>query len=252
MKPKILFTSEAVSEGHPDKICDQIADAILDECLAHDQNSRTAVEVLVTNQKVIIAGEVTSSYTPDYKKIARNILNRIGYHDAKNGIDADTCDIEVLVKTQSQDIALGVNSSYDTASLGAGDQGIMFGYASIETENLMPLPIVMAHKLVRVATNYRHEHPSCHLCPDMKSQVTVDYSSDNSRIDTVVFSSQHDENISIEDLRELITKEIIMPVAESFGMNKDFKVFINPTGRFVIGGPAGDTGVTGRKIIVDT
>ncbi len=252
MKPKILFTSEAVSEGHPDKICDQIADAILDECLAHDQNSRTAVEVLVTYQKIVIAGEVTSSYTPDYVKIARNILNRIGYHDAKNGIDADTCDVEVLVKTQSQDIALGVNSSYDTASLGAGDQGIMFGYASIETENLMPLPIVMAHKLVRMATNYRREHPSCHLCPDMKSQVTVDYSSDNSRIDTVVFSSQHDENISIEDLRELITKEIIMPVAESFGMNKDFKVFINPTGRFVIGGPAGDTGVTGRKIIVDT
>lgn len=252
MEPKILFTSEAVSEGHPDKICDQIADAVLDECLYFDKNSRTAVEVMVTNQKVVIAGEVTSSHTPDYKEIARNILRKIGYFDAKNGIDADTCDIEVYVTTQSPDIAQGVNKSYDHQSIGAGDQGIMFGYASIETENLMPLPIVMAHKLVRTASIYRHEHPSCHLCPDMKSQVTIDYSNQEPRIDTIVFSTQHEECISLDELKELVLSNVIFPVVESFGMNKDFKVLINPTGRFVLGGPAGDTGVTGRKIIVDT
>lgn len=253
MKPKVLFTSEAVSEGHPDKICDQIADAILDDCLFFDKQARTAVEVLITNQKVVISGEITcKNHTPNYEEIARGVLRRIGYNDAINGIDADTCDVEVLVTSQSPDIAMGVDESYDLGSIGAGDQGIMFGYASIETENLMPLPIVMAHKLVRVATNYRHDHPNCHLRPDMKSQVTVDYTDIEPRIDTIVFSTQHDEDISIEDLRKMVLNEIIIPVAKSFGMNTDFRALINPTGRFVIGGPAGDTGVTGRKIIVDT
>lgn len=253
MKPKFLFTSEAVSEGHPDKVCDQIADTILDECLAHDPTSHTAVEVLATSEKIVIAGEITSTHRPDYEKIARDVLRQIGYTDRSTGIGADSCAVEVLVKSQSPDIARGVKSSFDTASLGAGDQGMMFGYASIETENLMPLAIVIAHKLVRTASNYRHTHPECHLRPDMKSQVTVDYTDkDAPLIDTVVFSAQHDEVIEIEALRKLVLEEIIIPVVESFGMNLDFKVLINPTGRFVIGGPEGDTGVTGRKIIVDT
>lgn len=253
MKPKFLFTSEAVSEGHPDKVCDQIADRILDECLARDPSAHTAVEVLVTREKVVIAGEVTSTYQPDYEQLARDVLRSIGYTEAAIGIGADSCEVEVLVKSQSPDIAQGVRTSFDTAALGAGDQGIMFGYASIETENLMPLPIVIAHKLVRTASRYRREHPDCHLRPDMKSQVTVDYSDRTApRLDAVVFSAQHDESIQIEALRELILEQIIRPVALSYGMNTDFKVFINPTGRFVIGGPEGDTGVTGRKIIVDT
>lgn len=256
MKQKILFTSEAVSEGHPDKLCDKIADSILDACINLDKNARVAVEVLITHEKVVIAGEVTlnkSVGTPDYEKIARDVLREIGYTSHEEGIDADKCDVEVLIRQQSADISRGVDSSYDEASLGAGDQGIMFGYASNETENLMPLPIVMAHKLVRRASIYRKANKNTHMRPDMKSQVTIDYTDiNNPRVDTIVFSCQHDDQIDIENLRSLILKEVIIPVVESFGMNLDFRTLINPTGRFVIGGPEGDTGVTGRKIIVDT
>lgn len=253
MKPKILFTSEAVSEGHPDKVCDKIADSILDACLLVDSKARVAVEVLATHQRIIIAGEVTTIAKPNYEKIARDVLKDIGYNSLEEGIDAETCEVQVLVKEQSPDIAIGVDSSYDTASMGAGDQGIMFGYASIETENLMPLPIVFAHKLVRTASIYRKTHKDSHLRPDMKSQVTIDYTDPtNSRVDTVIMSVQHDEKIKYEDLKKLLIEEIIIPTAASFGMNTDFKILINPTGRFVIGGPEGDTGVTGRKIIVDT
>ena len=256
MKQKILFTSEAVSEGHPDKLCDKIADSILDACINLDKNARVAVEVLITHEKVVIAGEVTlnkSVGTPNYEKIARDVLREIGYTSHEEGIDADKCDVEVLIRQQSADISRGVDSSYDEASLGAGDQGIMFGYASNETENLMPLPIVMAHKLVRRASIYRKANKNTHMRPDMKSQVTIDYTDiNNPRVDTIVFSCQHDDQIDIEDLRSLILKEVIIPVVESFGMNLDFRTLINPTGRFVIGGPEGDTGVTGRKIIVDT
>lgn len=253
MQPKILFTSEAVSEGHPDKVCDKIADSILDACLLSDPKARVAVEVLATHQRIIIAGEVTTTARPDYEKIARDVLEDIGYNSIEDGIDAKTAEVQILVKEQSPDIAQGVDSSYDTASMGAGDQGIMFGYASIETENLMPLPIVFAHKLVRTASIYRKTHSDCHLRPDMKSQVTIDYTDPtNSVVDTVIMSVQHDEEIQYEELKKLLIEEIIIPTAKSFGMNTDFKILINPTGRFVIGGPEGDTGVTGRKIIVDT
>ena len=252
MSQKLLFTSESVSEGHPDKVCDQIADAILDYCLAHDPDSRCAVEVLATVEHIVIAGEVTSRAKPDYDRIAREVLREVGYTDPNFGIGADTCRIDVLVKNQSVDIARGVDSSFDLKTLGAGDQGMMFGYASDETANLMPLPIVLAHKLVRFASALRHKGELPHARPDMKAQVTVAYSDPTARIETVVFSCQHDETVEIESFRQELTSKVIIPVALSFGMNTDFKTYINPTGRFVIGGPLGDTGVTGRKIIVDT
>lgn len=250
---KVLFTSESVSEGHPDKVCDRIADAVLDACLKEDENSRVAVEVLATVEKIVIAGEVTTKARIDYEKIARGVLREIGYTSPELGIGCDTCQVEVLVKEQSKDIAQGVDSSFDTKKLGAGDQGIMFGYACSETENYMPLPIVMAHKIVRTASNMRHNGELAHARPDMKSQVTVDYTDlNNPRIDTVVFSCQHDEEADIDSFRKELKEKVLIPVAKSFNMNTDFKTFINPTGRFVIGGPLGDTGVTGRKIIVDT
>lgn len=253
MSQKLLFTSESVSEGHPDKLCDQISDAILDSCLASDPKSRVAVETLATEERIVIAGEITSNAKQDYEKIARDVLRKVGYLTPESGIGADSCTIEVHIKNQSNDIARGVDSSFDTKEIGAGDQGMMFGYASDETANLMPLPIVMAHKLVRYASVLRHEGKLPHSRPDMKAQVTIDYTNkEEPRIDTVVFSCQHDEEIDIEHLRKMIKEDVILPVAISFGMNTDFKMLINPTGRFVTGGPLGDTGVTGRKIIVDT
>lgn len=253
MNRKVLFTSESVGEGHPDKVCDRIADAILDACLEQDSSSRVAVEVLATVEKVVIAGEVTTKAKVDYERIARGVLRDIGYTSPEIGIGCDTCQVEVLVKEQSKDIAMGVDSSSDLKQLGAGDQGMMFGYASDETENFMPLPIVMAHKIVRYAANLRHEGRLPHARPDMKSQVTVDYTDpEHLRIDTIVCSSQHDEKISIEDFRKELMDLVLIPVVKSFKMNTDFRAFINPTGRFVIGGPLGDTGLTGRKIIVDT
>ena len=253
MAKKILFTSESVSEGHPDKLCDQIADAILDACLEGDKNSRVAVEVLATVEKVVIAGEVTTKSKVDYEKIARQVMEDVGYISPEMGIGASSAEIEVLVKNQSNDIAQGVDASFDSNSLGAGDQGMMFGYASSETENLMPLPIVMAHKIVRTGALLRKNGTLKHARPDMKAQVTIDYTDEkNPRVDTIVCSCQHDEEVDIEDFRKELLEVVIKPVVSSFNMNLDFKYYINPTGRFVIGGPLGDTGVTGRKIIVDT
>ena len=253
MAKKILFTSESVSEGHPDKLCDQIADAILDACLEGDKNSRVAGEVLATVEKVVIAGEVTTKSKVDYEKIARQVMEDVGYISPEMGIGASSAKIEVLVKNQSNDIAQGVDSSFDSNSLGAGDQGMMFGYASSETENLMPLPIVMAHKIVRTGALLRKNGTLKHARPDMKAQVTIDYTDEkNPRVDTIVCSCQHDEEVDIEDFRKELLEVVIKPVVSSFNMNLDFKYYINPTGRFVIGGPLGDTGVTGRKIIVDT
>lgn len=246
---KILFTSESVSEGHPDKLCDQISDAILDYCLANDPNSRVACECFVTTEKLIIGGEITSNAKPDYERIARDVMRNIGYTDKKLGIGADSCEIEVLVKHQSKDIAQGVDQEVQ----GAGDQGIMFGYATNESEGYMPLALVIAHKLVRYASNLRKLGAFKWARPDMKAQVTMDYTDlNNVRIDTVLMSIQHDPDFNEKEFKKFIYEEIMQHVVESFGLNKDFKYLINPTGRFVTGGPEGDTGLTGRKIIVDT
>lgn len=248
---KILFTSESVSEGHPDKLCDQISDAILDACLAQDPESHVACECFTTRNFLLIGGEITTKAKVDYEQIARNVMIRIGYVSDELGIDGRNCRILNLIQTQSPDIAQGVNRG-GIEQQGAGDQGIMFGYASTESENYMPLPIVIAHKLVRYASSLRHQGAFPGARPDMKSQVTIDYTSGTPRIDTVLMSVQHDPDIDPDAFKKFIHKNIMQKVVASFGMNTDFHYLINPTGRFVIGGPAGDTGLTGRKIIVDT
>lgn len=249
MKNKILFTSESVSEGHPDKVCDQISDAILDACLAQDPNSRVACEVFATTNLVVIGGEITTTAQVDYEKTARDVLRQIGYIHNDLGIDCNHCEIKIVMDTQSPDIAMGTNNEAG----GAGDQGIMFGYASNETKNYMPLPIDMAHELVRRASEKRHCGEFKWARPDMKSQVTVDYSDPkHPYIDTILMSIQHDPDFNETEFKNYIREEIMKKTAEEFGMNIDFCVLINPTGRFVIGGPHGDTGLTGRKIIVDT
>lgn len=251
-KEKILFTSESVSEGHPDKVCDQISDAILDECLMQDKNAHVACETFATNNDIIIAGEISHGIHPNYEKIVKNVLKRIGYDKEELGTDYHTVNIDVRVKEQSPDINMGVSQTRPE-DLGAGDQGIMFGYATKESKGYMPLPISIAHKLVREATRLRKEGKFKGARPDMKSQVTIDYTDPkNIRVDTVLMSVQHDPDINEEEFKEYIHKEIMQRVVKSFGLNDDFKTYINPTGRFVIGGPAGDTGLTGRKIIVDT
>lgn len=254
MKNEFLFTSESVSEGHPDKVCDQIADAILDECLRIDKYAHVACEVFATKEFVLIGGEITinSNVVPNYEKIARDTLRKIGYTSPEIGIGADTCKIEVRVNTQSSDIAMGVKHE-DTLNMGAGDQGIMFGYATNESEGYMPLPLTIAHKLVRTATSLRKEGKFKHARPDMKSQVTIDYTDPNNiRIKTILMSIQHDETTDLAAFKKYVHDEIMVPVATSFNLNTDFDYLINPTGRFVIGGPLGDTGLTGRKLIVDT
>lgn len=254
MKNEFLFTSESVSEGHPDKVCDQIADAILDECLRIDKYAHVACEVFATKEFVLIGGEITinSNVVPNYEKIARDTLRKIGYTSSEVGIGADTCKIEIRVNTQSSDIAMGVKHE-DTLNMGAGDQGIMFGYATNESEGYMPLPLTIAHKLVRTATNLRKEGKFKHARPDMKSQVTIDYTDPNNiRIKTILMSIQHDETTDLAAFKKYVHDEIMVPVATSFNLNTDFDYLINPTGRFVIGGPLGDTGLTGRKLIVDT
>lgn len=249
MSEKILFTSESVSEGHPDKVCDQISDAILDACLADDPNSRVACEVFATTNLVVIGGEITTSAQIDYEKVARDVMERIGYTDASLGIDARNCEVKVVLDTQSPDIAMGTNTQVG----GAGDQGIMFGYATNETEGYMPLAISIAHQLVRVATEKRKNHEFKWARPDMKSQVTIDYTDEkNPRIDTILMSVQHDPDFDEEAFKTYLHHEIMDYVVSKYDMNHDFKVYINPTGRFVIGGPHGDTGLTGRKIIVDS
>lgn len=249
---KRLFTSESVSEGHPDKVCDQIADAILDECLRLDPHAHVACEVFATKEYVLIGGEITVNGKVDYEGIARGVLRDIGYDDASKGIGADSCTIDVRVNTQSHDIAQGVDRG-DLLEQGAGDQGIMFGYATDESSGYMPLAIGIAHKLVRFASSLRHSGSFPHARPDMKSQVTIDYTDpSHSRVHTVLMSVQHDEEVTLEQLKAFIHDQIMVPVVASFGLNTDFDYLVNPTGRFVIGGPLGDTGLTGRKLIVDT
>ena len=246
---KNLFTSESVSEGHPDKLCDQISDAILDECLRQDKYSRVACECFVTTNLLVIGGEITTNAKVDYEAVARDVMRRIGYTAEDLGIDADTCEIKVVMDTQSSDIALGTNVEVG----GAGDQGIMFGYATNETETYMPLPISMAHELVRYASELRHNGTFKHARPDMKSQVTIDYTDENNpKVDTILMSIQHDPDFNEEEFKTFIKEKIMKEVVRKHHMNEDYKVFINPTGRFVIGGPHGDTGLTGRKIIGDT
>nr|WP_138918947.1 methionine adenosyltransferase [Ornithinibacillus scapharcae] len=250
---RVLFTSESVSEGHPDKIADQISDAVLDAALEQDPFSRVACEVFTTTNTVIVGGEITTSAILDIEKIARNTLIEIGYTDDRFGIDGHTCDVRVLVHTQSPDIALGVDVSSDMKAIGAGDQGIMFGYATDETDSLMPLAIQMAHQLVKQASLLRKNGEFSWARPDMKSQVTIDYTVPNQpKIDSVLMSIQHDENFDKEIFEQYVTETIIKQTARDFGLNQDFRILINPTGRFVVGGPHGDTGLTGRKIIVDT
>jgi S-adenosylmethionine synthetase len=242
-----LFTSESVTEGHPDKIADQISDAILDSLIRDDPSSRVACETMVTTGLVIIAGEITSKAYADLPQIARDTIRDVGYTRAKFGFDYETCGVISAVKEQSPDIAQGVDPG------GAGDQGLMFGYACDETEELMPMPIMLAHKLVQRLSEARRKEILDFLRPDGKSQVTVQYDGDRPvRIEAVVISTQHSDSVDIETLRAAVKKEIIQHVIPEKLLDKDTKYYINPTGRFVIGGPMGDCGVTGRKIIVDT
>lgn len=250
-----IFTSESVSEGHPDKVCDQISDAILDACLAEDKNSRVACEVFVTTDRVIVGGEITTSANLDIEAIVRTVVKDIGYTEEGIGFDYKTLTVENLTKTQSADISMGVTASSSLyGEQGAGDQGMMFGYACDETPSLMPAPVVWAHELLKKATELRKSGKAPFLRPDAKSQVSVVYSDGVPiRIDTVVISHQHSEAATREELTEFLTEQVIKPILGPTGMlDKETKFLINPTGRFVIGGPAGDTGLTGRKIIVDT
>jgi len=247
-----LFTSESVSEGHPDKVCDQISDAILDAVLKLDPNARVACETFATRDYVLISGEITASEHPDYEAIARKVLVNIGYIASELGINGYTCQVDTRINQQSSDIKQGVDRG-DLAEQGAGDQGIMFGYASDENKGYMPLAIVIAHKLVRMASELRKQGLFPGARPDMKSQVTIDYqNARHPRIHTILMSVQHDEDVNLVEFKKFIQDNIMIPVAKAFNLNTDFKVLVNPTGRFVTGGPAGDTGLTGRKIIVDT
>jgi S-adenosylmethionine synthetase len=252
MKEIMLFTSEAVSEGHPDKVCDQIADAILDACLALDPLAHVAIECFAAKQKLLIGGEVRFSSTqiqsPDFKKIAKQVMTEIGYTNKELDFSVNEVEIFDWVQTQSEDINQAVNQEETTA----GDQGLMFGYATDESEGFMPLAIVVAQKLVRVASRLRKQGQFPYARPDMKSQVTVAYQGKKVFIDKVVMSIQHDPNTPFEEFKEFILDKVIKPVVSSFKLNQDFEVYINPSNRFLIGGPAGDTGLTGRKIIVDT
>ena len=252
MENKILFTSESVAEGHPDKLCDKIADSILDAALLNDSDSRVACEVFATGNTIVIGGEITTKAKIDYDKIVKNVLKDIGYSIPELGTDYHTVKIINMVKEQSPDISMGIKKD-SPEHQGAGDQGIMFGYATKETEGYMPLPISIAHKLVRVASSLRKEGKFKGARPDMKSQVTIDYTdANNIKIDTILMSCSHNPDVDLEKFKKYIHEEIMIKVAQSFGLNTDFKYYINPTGRFVIGGPEGDTGLTGRKIIVDT
>lgn len=258
---KKFFTSESVTEGHPDKICDKISDAILDEMLKQDPMSRVACETTATTGIITVMGEITTNAYVDIPATVRRTVKEIGYDNAEYGFDCNTCAVLSSIHEQSPDIALGVDKSFeakegtitDDYDTGAGDQGMMFGYACDETPELMPLPISLAHRLAKQLTAVRKNGTLPYLRPDGKTQVTIEYDDNKPvRIDTIVISSQHGSDVSLDKIREDIIREVINPVAGGEMMDKDTKIFVNPTGRFVIGGPQGDTGLTGRKIIVDT
>lgn len=261
---KRLFTSESVTEGHPDKICDQISDAILDALMEQDPMSRVACETAITTGFALVMGEITTKAVIDYQKVVRETIREIGYDRGKKGFDCDTCGVLVAIDKQSADIAMGVDkaleakennmSDTDIDAIGAGDQGMMFGYACNETEELMPYPIALAHKLTRKLTEVRKNGTLPYLRADGKSQVTVQYDENNNpvRLDAVVLSTQHGPEVSQEQIHEDIKKYVLDPVLPADMVDADTKIYINPTGRFVIGGPNGDSGLTGRKIIVDT
>src|SRR5215212_7988543 len=246
-KGRHLFTSESVTEGHPDKIADQISDSILDAILTQDPASRVACETLVTTGLAVVAGEITTSAYVDFQEVVRATINEIGYNRGKFGFDGETCAVLSSIHSQSPDIAMGVDTG------GAGDQGMMFGFACSETEELMPMPIMLAHKLVKGLSSLRRDGTLDYLRPDGKSQVTIEYDGNQPiRVDAVVISSQHSPLVTNETMREDITDKIINKVIPANMMDKNTKIYVNPTGRFVVGGPHGDAGVTGRKIIVDT
>ncbi|MFY3792183.1 methionine adenosyltransferase [Ureibacillus sp. MALMAid1270] len=264
MTNRRLFTSESVTEGHPDKICDQISDAILDAIISEDPNARVACETTVTTGLVLVAGEITTSTYVDIQSVVRNTVAEIGYTRGKYGFDAENLAVLTAIGEQSPDIAQGVNqalearegsmSDEDIEAIGAGDQGLMFGYACNETPELMPLPISLAHKLARRLTEVRKTNELSYLRPDGKTQVTVEYGENNQpvRVDTIVISTQHDEDVSLEQIQSDLKEKVISQVVPTELIDENTKYFINPTGRFVIGGPKGDAGLTGRKIIVDT
>ncbi len=262
--PSLMFTSESVTEGHPDKICDQVSDAVLDACLEQDPRSRVACETAVKTGYVMLLGEITTNAVFNYDELVRKVVNEIGYDSSEKGFDGSSCGVLVAIAKQSGDIAMGVNQALETRdghqmtdaeveSIGAGDQGMMFGYACNETDTLMPLPIYLAHKLARRQSEVRKNGTLSWLRPDAKSQVTVEYAYGKpKRIDTVLISTQHSPEVSQEDIRKGVIEHIINPILPKELVDSDLKIFVNPTGRFVVGGPMGDAGVTGRKIIVDT
>ena len=251
-----IFTSESVSEGHPDKVCDQISDAILDSYLAQDPNSRVACETLIKNNTVIVAGEITSNGTPNIEEVIRNTVNEIGYSHDDLGFNGNNCEIQNLISKQSLDIAQGVNEGEgEDLDQGAGDQGLMFGYACSETPVLMPAPINLSHELVLKQSEVRKNGELSWLRPDAKSQVSVVYKDDRKTVDyvsAIVLSTQHDEGISQDEIKAKVREKIINPIIPTEWIKENTKIYINPTGKFVIGGPVGDCGLTGRKIIVDT
>jgi S-adenosylmethionine synthetase len=249
-----IFTSESVSEGHPDKVSDQISDAILDEHIKGDKDSRVAIETLVTTNRIVLAGEITSRVDVDYEAVARKVVEKIGYNDPEIGFDCKNCEVHVYVHSQSPDISQGVTEGEGLyKEQGAGDQGMMFGFAVAETDELMPMPILTAHKLVKKLADVRKSGEVAFLRPDSKSQVTVRYENGRPvKVDAVVISTQHTPEVSNGDIREAVMETVVKKVISPEMIDDKTKFFINPTGRFVVGGPHGDTGLTGRKIIVDT
>jgi S-adenosylmethionine synthetase len=261
--PKLMFTSESVSEGHPDKLCDQISDAVLDACLEQDPRSRVACETATKTGFVMLLGEITTKAVINYDELARKVITEIGYDSSEKGFDGNSCGVLVAIAKQSGDIAMGVDQALEAKtgemtdeeveSIGAGDQGMMFGFACNETPTLMPMPIYLAHKLTRRQSELRKSGAIPWLRPDAKSQVTIEYAHGKPvRVDTVLISTQHAPHVSQAEITETITEQLIMPTLPEHMVDKNLKIYVNPTGRFVVGGPMGDAGVTGRKIIVDT